>query len=206
MALLTIDVGTTVVKAAVVDRSGEVLGSAAVRTRDVSEGSGTAEIAATDLTQVPLDVLRETFLSSGLHSEEIEAIGVTGARGTVQAFDRNDAPLGNAVTWVDQRGRDELNEFVERLGGPDPVAALLGINANPVLSVATILRLRTDPDCPQHGAVRFAGSQATVIQRLTGKEACLERLSDEADGIAPGSDGRISCGSDQPLDVPTERS
>ena len=86
---------------------------------------------------------------------------------TVQAFDGNDAPLGNAVTWVDRRGRDELNGFVERLGGLDRVAALLGIDADPVLSAATILRWRADLDCPQHGAVRFAGPQATVIQRLT---------------------------------------
>ena len=71
MAFLTIDVGTTVVKAAVVDGSGEVLGSAAARTRGVSEGADTAEIAATDLTEVPLRVLRQAFLSSGLHAGDI---------------------------------------------------------------------------------------------------------------------------------------
>jgi len=166
MNVLAVDVGTSVVKAAVVDSHGKVSGSASKRTEISTPALGAVEIDATDITRLPIEIMAAARAEAGIPSEEISAISVTGARGTILAFDENNHPVGTAIAWADRRGSHEVAEFVEVLGGWDTVSGVLGINPDPTLSVAAIIQLKRGNS--GRSIRRFAGPQATVIEGLTG--------------------------------------
>ncbi len=167
MNVLAVDVGTSIVKAAIVDSNGNVSGSASARTNVTTPVPGAAEIDSRDITRLPLKVMACARASSALASEDISAISVTGARGTILVFDASGQAQGPTIVWTDRRGASEIETFVDALGGADVVTAALGINPDPTLSVAAIMRWQRIGG--NRGARRFAGPQATAIERLTGE-------------------------------------
>lgn len=166
MNVLAVDVGTSVVKASVIDAHGNVLGSSSERTTISTPVPGVVEIDPSSITRLPIEVMAAALVNAGIHGKKTSAISVTGARGTILAFDQHNHPVDVAIAWTDRRGSAEVARFVDILGGWDVVSDALGINPDPTLSVAAILHW-------QRGDMRaqvrsFAGPQAAVIQSLTG--------------------------------------
>lgn len=113
-ALLGIDLGTSAVKAVVIDERGHVL------------GTGTREIPM----QVPLPNRAEqdpeawwsnavVAIRAALHAagtRDIVGIGLDGHMHGFALLDRERRPVGHAITWADQRTADLIPELEERVG------------------------------------------------------------------------------------------
>ncbi len=166
---LGIDLGTTNVKALVVDRSGAVVasGSAPVDRQYTPDGGVEQDIE--EIWRATCRAIRQAVGAGGTKSAPIEAVGVSSQGGALQLLDADLQPLGPVVSWMDGRGRpfdqslmDELGEdfFVEHVGC-----------RSCLITPGQILRLRQQaPEAMRRAAaVGYVGD--VIVDRLCGRRA-----------------------------------
>lgn len=108
--LLGLDVGTSVIKAALFDRSGREVAEASQRTQLIEAAPGWSELdpAATWTT---VGVLCRTVLERlGRGGEAVAAVSITGAMVGAWLIDAAGAPLRPAILWNDTRARSLIAE------------------------------------------------------------------------------------------------
>jgi xylulokinase len=108
-----IDVGTTGLKAVVLDAGARLLRSHAVRYPTALAGLG-AEQDPAAWWHAARTALREVLVPG----EPVAAVAVTSQGPTLVAIDEAGEPLGPALTWIDRRATAEAREVAEVLG-PD---------------------------------------------------------------------------------------
>ena len=114
--LLGIDIGTTGVKAIVVDVEGNQIASAYVENACIFPRPGLVEV---DMWQCwwknPIIAIKET-LSKHIDPQNIKAIGVCGLYPAFGPTDENGMPLANAILYSDSRSFNEVYEVNEKEG------------------------------------------------------------------------------------------
>lgn len=166
---LGIDLGTTNVKALVVERSGTVVarGSAPVDRRCTPDGGVEQDIE--EIWAATCQAIRQAVGEDGAKGVRVEAMGVSSQGGALQLLDAGLKPLGPVISWMDGRGRpfdqslmEELSEefFVEHVGC-----------RSCLITPGQILRLRQQ--CPKtilHAAgISYVGD--VIVGRLCGRRA-----------------------------------
>jgi glycerol kinase len=100
MAILVIDVGTSSVRASIVDADATV---SHVRRRDLlptTPSPGFVELDASAMAEAVLDVARRALAEAG----PVDAVGIANQRATTIVWDRETGePVGPGVGWQDQR-------------------------------------------------------------------------------------------------------
>lgn len=100
MKILVIDVGTSGVRAAVVDPHGGVLHSLRRDTPPGSPAPGLVEFDATELADAALDAAREAIAVAG----GVDAVGIANQRASTIVWDRvTGEPVGPGLGWQDLR-------------------------------------------------------------------------------------------------------
>lgn len=163
--LLGIDVGTTAVKAQLVDAQGESQGAASVPTPWTRSADGRVEapvhavVAAVGLVVAALDV------------DRVAAIGIAGMAESGAGYGRDGRPLTPVIAWNDTRG-DEAVARLEDVFGTE-YSRWIGQRARTFLSVAKLAWL------VDHGVAvhRWLGVPELVLQALTGVDATEHSLA-----------------------------
>ena len=114
--ILAHDLGTTGDKASLYDSQGNVLGS-------VFSGYGTQYPQVNWVEQSPEDWWQAVCIStnqlisnSGVSQKAIACIVFSGQMMGCVAVDKEARPLRNAIIWADQRGVQEANMIIEKVG------------------------------------------------------------------------------------------
>ncbi len=171
--LLGIDVGTSALKAVLVDEQGSVLRSASREYPLHTPRPGWAEQDPGDWARALASVLRE------IEEPKPDAIGLTGQMHGMVALDSADQVVRPAILWCDQRTERECAE-IERLLGPERVREVTG---NPPLTgfqLPKVLWVRN------HEPENFAATNRVLLPKdyirflLTG--GCATDVSD-ASGV-----------------------
>jgi xylulokinase len=113
-ALLGIDLGTSAVKAVVIDESARILGTG---TREIPmevPAPGRAEQDPSTWWSATVEAARAALQAAG--GPEISAIGCDGHMHGFTLLDRQLVPVGRAITWADQRAADLIPELEARVG------------------------------------------------------------------------------------------
>ena len=162
--LVGVDVGTTRVKAAVVNLSGAELASAGAETPWVVHGSH-VEMNAVDLIGTVRTVIAEAL---DQHADDhVIGVGVTSVGESGVLIDEHGDPAAPVVAWYDQRGDVEL--IAKEL--PELVART-GVRFDPV---ATIFKL---PELLRRGdAARWLSLAEWVVRQLGGDEVAEMSLA-----------------------------
>ena len=162
--LVGVDVGTTRVKAAVVNFSGAELASAAAETPWTVDGRG-VEMNAVDLIGTVRTVIAEAVRQ---HADgRVVGVGVTSVGESGVLVDAHGDPATPIVAWYDQRGDVEL--IAKEL--PELVART-GVRFDPV---ATIFKL---PELLRRGAAaRWLNLAEWVVRQLGGDEVAEMSLA-----------------------------
>src|SRR4051794_15884878 len=102
--VLTIDLGTSGPKAAVVSASGGVVGSARTSVRTTFGPGGAAEQDAEAVWTATLDAARGALAASAVGGSSIAAIAASSQYSSVVPVDEIGRPIAPMITWMDQRG------------------------------------------------------------------------------------------------------
>ncbi|NNK06733.1 MAG: carbohydrate kinase, partial [Myxococcales bacterium] len=103
MPILAVDLGTSNVKAAVVDRHGTLLGTGSGSIETIHGPDGGAEQDAERVWQTVLDAADQA-LASLSNRGEVRGIACGSQYSSIVPVDRDGLPTANMVVWMDQRG------------------------------------------------------------------------------------------------------
>ncbi|CDN44318.1 MULTISPECIES: xylulokinase [unclassified Paenibacillus] len=134
--VIGIDLGTSSVKALLVDREGNVAAEASREYPLHSPKAGWSEQDPEQWVEGTLAVLRELGASDALRDGVVEGISFSGQMHGLVLLDKDNRPLRPAILWNDTRTTAQCREIEAKLGGK-----LLDIARNPALEGFTLPKL-----------------------------------------------------------------
>ncbi|MDR0432765.1 MAG: glycerol kinase GlpK [Bifidobacteriaceae bacterium] len=126
-AVLSLDAGTTSIRAIVFDSEGGLVASASQEFPQIYPKPGWVEHNPLDILNTQLTVAKAALDRAGLNAKDIAAIGITNQRETSMLWDRKTGePLMNAIVWQDRRTAAYCEGLKER-GLEEHVRATTGL-------------------------------------------------------------------------------
>jgi gluconokinase len=167
--ILTIDLGTSAVRIIAFDRNGNIIGS--------MKGSYPTfhiepDYSEQDPEQIFITVLYvlKNLLNETIHPGKYKPIAIcfSAAMHSVLPVDKKGIPLGNAITWSDNRGKKEAQELKS-----SPLSKILydatGTPIHPMSPLLKITWMRHHDKERFQKADKFLSIKSYIIQQLTGE-------------------------------------
>jgi xylulokinase len=168
--ILTVDLGTTVVKLGLWSSSGLV----AMARRTVATARpqpGWAEQRPEDWWVALAGAADEVRRGAPDAFERVEVIGLTGARQTIVPVDDRGRPLGPAMLWNDRRAGPEADALAGANGGADEITRRTGIPHHAGSVSAKVAWLEANEPTRLHAARWLLAPRDLLAHRLTGEVA-----------------------------------
>lgn len=153
---LGIDIGTTAVKAIIVDEEQRVVADAAAEHPTIRPRPGLAEQAPGNWIDAVRRCAAELRAAVPRAFPAIKAIGLSGQMHSPVLLDRDRKPLRPALLWNDSRGQDECRELTLAVPG---IARLTGVVPMAGFSAAKLLWVR------KHEPQLFARLTSVVLAK-----------------------------------------
>ena len=167
-ALLGIDLGTSAVKAVVIDEQGQVLGVGSREIPMEMPAPGRAEQDPEGWWSSAALAVREALQAA--HISDVAAIGLDGHMHVGPLLDADLKPLGHAITWADQRSSELIPE-IEAEVGRDRFLSISGTRPAAGFMAPTLVWLaRHEPDLIDAAAI-FLMPKDYLRLCLTGEAA-----------------------------------
>lgn len=170
MFVIGLDVGTSGVKSTLFDEKATVVGHAYREYDLICEGDGMFELDPTLLLRNALEVLAESTASCNRH--EIGAICVTSFGESFVCMDKDNRVLSNTMIYMDKRGAQECNEFLDMLGEKE-IFGKCGQFIDPMFAVYKLRWLQKHkPEMMAH--VKRISFICDFITYMLGAEHCCD--------------------------------
>lgn len=169
--ILGIDVGTTGIKAIIVDHESNIIGTG---TREISlifPHPDWVEQDPEKIWTLLLESVQEALSSSKIKKQDIEAVGISHQGESVVAWDSvTGKPYYNNIVWQDRRTADRCDRINKKLS--DIINEKTGLNIDPVFSSTKMeWLLKNVPEIRpslKKGRVRTSTLDTWVVWRLSG--------------------------------------
>lgn len=165
--ILTTEIGTNAVRVMAFDLNGAVIGSAKGSYPTFHTEPDFSEQDPDQMFITMLYVLKN-LLTEKIHANNYKVISIcfSASMHSVLPIDKNGAPLGNAITWADNRGKKEARELKNSALG-DKIYDATGTPIHPMSPLIKITWLsRHDPDRFKK-TYKFLSIKSYIIQQLT---------------------------------------
>ena len=106
-----IDMGGTMVKAALFDTEGRELATKGKRLTILYPGKDMNERGMDEAEKMTYEAIREVLNEAGVNPADIKGIGVTGMANGIYMFDENNQPVRNAVLSGDLRAKNYIKKW-----------------------------------------------------------------------------------------------
>jgi xylulokinase len=166
---LGIDVGTTGVRAGVLDEGGRVLAEASEAWKHGAPRAGWAEADAESWWAAVARACRSVTERVG--AERIDAVAVVGQAPTAVLVDTSCRPLRPAILWLDVRASEEARALDAALG-PGRAEAIGGNRMHAYFLGPKLAWLRAHEPAALDAASWVLQSHAFIGMQLTGRAAC----------------------------------
>ena len=175
--ILALDAGTTSLKGALFDLSGNVLGVCVHEYRLDNPAPDIVELEVEAYWSATKAVIADLLKETAVPQAAISALGVTSQGETLIVLDKQGRPLRKAIVWLDNRARTEA-EIIKKEFGRDRVYQVTGQqDIVPAWPAAKILWLRNHEPMVFNAADKFLLLEDYLIYRLTGKFATDHALN-----------------------------
>lgn len=165
-AYLGIDLGTTNLKAALYDEELRPIDSESVPVRYV-RSDGFVEFDANACFEQLIELLAALTRRQGI--TELSAVALTGQAETLILLDADGQPIGNAISWMDERSQSECVELAGRFD-PARVEDVTGqLSMLPTWPATKLLWLRRNRPETFRQAAKFVLLKDYIAYRLTGR-------------------------------------
>jgi xylulokinase len=135
--LAAIDLGTTGVRAVVIDTNGHQLGSGACEINILPTATGFAEQAVDGFWQAMVGAVQRALNEACASPGDVAAVGFSHQRCTFALADADGAPLTHLIVWMDQRGLPYLDEIRQCIGVP----AYYDVAGLPIYYISSLSKL-----------------------------------------------------------------
>ena len=141
---LGLDIGTSAVKALLMDQNGEIVAENSEGYPLTTPQSGWAEQNPEDWWQASQKVIKGLIAENEIDSSKIEALSFSGQMHSSVFLDKNMEVIRPAILWSDTRTSAECEEIHERVGGIKELANLVSNPALEGFTAPKILWLRNN--------------------------------------------------------------
>lgn len=132
--LLALDEGTTSARAILFDRYGGIVAMANQAIRQIYPQPGWVEQDPMDIYAAQVAALTECVAKSGIHPDEIAAVGITNQRETALLWERaNGTPVSPAIVWQCRRTADRCTALYDE-GYAEMIRAKTGLRPDAYFS------------------------------------------------------------------------
>ncbi|MBE0600545.1 MAG: hypothetical protein IH607_02070 [Firmicutes bacterium] len=170
--ILSLDLGTTAVKVAIVDLDGKMLATSTQEYKLLTPDTFSVELPVETYWDAFQTGLAEALLKSGVSGDSLACMGISAQGETVILLDEQGKPLRNAIVWMDNRAQKEADELAKQFP-PEVVYPVTGqVSIVPTWPASKLLWIRNnEPDTFRkiHKALLI---EDYFIYRLTGTFAC----------------------------------
>lgn len=166
---LGVDVGTTGIKACLVDLEGNVLAKAYRKLRMYGLEANRRELDPHQIIDLAKEAMRE---AAGPGAGEVQVITVSSLGEAIVPVDRAGRTLMNSIIGTDPRGAQELAWVQEQLP-PEELTQITGLNLSSIYSLNKILHLKRHVPQVYKETWKFFCVADFVVYMLTG-EACMD--------------------------------
>ena len=109
--ILSVDLGTTAIKVAMVDAQGEMLATSTQEYTLLTPTTLAVELPVETYWQAFKRGVAKVLQASRIDSNKIRALGISAQGETLIFVDEGGQPLRNAIVWMDNRAQDEADEL-----------------------------------------------------------------------------------------------
>ncbi|RAK07216.1 xylulokinase [Halanaerobium saccharolyticum] len=141
---LGLDIGTSAVKALLMDQNGEIVAENSEGYLLATPQSGWAEQNPEDWWEASQKVIKDLISENEIDNSKIEAISFSGQMHSSVFLDKNMEIIRPAILWSDTRTSAECEEIYERVGGIEKLAELVSNPALEGFTAPKILWLRNN--------------------------------------------------------------
>jgi len=142
MMLLGVDLGTTAVKALLINEAGETLASATVEYPLSTPRPLWSEQDPADWWRGTVEAIRRVLTKAGASGAQVRGVGLSGQMHGLTLLDRAGDVLRPAILWNDQRTAEQCEEMMRRVGGPARMRELIANVPNPSYTAPKVLWVR----------------------------------------------------------------
>lgn len=169
--VITIEMGTNAVRIFAFDLAGNVIGD--------SKGTYPTfhpqpEYSEQDPEQVFITMLYvlKNFLSEKIHTQKYTVLTIcfSASMHSVLAIDKNGVPIGNAIIWADNRGKEEAAELKKTSSGQS-IYKNTGTPIHPMSPLIKIAWMKKKDNERFKKTSKFLSIKSYIVQQLTGE--CL---------------------------------
>ena len=135
--ILGIDIGTSGTKTALFSENGKCVSAAVCGYPMDTPKNGYAEQDPADWAGAVTEGIKHVLHDSGIPSNEIKGIGLSGQMHGLVMLDKDDRVIRPSIIWCDQRTAKEVGEITEKVGAD----RLIEITANPAITGFTAAKI-----------------------------------------------------------------
>ena len=173
--ILTLDAGTTSVRAVLVDREGGMQAVAQQEFRQYFPQPGWHEQEPLEIWEAQLSVAKEALNTAGVSAADVVAIGITNQRETSIFWSRKTGrPLYRAINWADRRVASIVDGIVEQ-GLGATIREKTGVLPDATFSAPKIMWLLDNVpgarEQAEKGELAWGTVDTWLLWNLTGGEA-----------------------------------
>ena len=145
--ILTLDIGTTNIKAFLFNKEGEIFAQARRRPNYIMDEPGQVEQDPTEIWEMSKAVIEEVISSKNLSASNIDAMAISTQRASFVLWDKQTGKLySNIITWQDKRAADYAEKLYKKfffrvLRGIGKLVSLFGSTK---MLVVSMLQFPTD--------------------------------------------------------------
>ncbi|MGK2864411.1 MAG: gluconokinase [Chitinophagaceae bacterium] len=167
--IITIELGTNAARVFAFDLRGNVIGSMKGHYPTIHTGPDYSEQDPEQIFITMLHVLKN-LLKEYIHPKKykVECICFSAYMHSVLAIDKNGIPLGNAITWADNRAKKEAKELKNSPAGKSIYTAT-GTPIHPMSPLLKIAWLKNNDQERFSLTTKFLSVKSYIIQQLTGE-------------------------------------
>jgi gluconokinase len=167
--VISIELGTNAVRIFAFDLNGNVIGSAKGSYPTFHPDPDYSEQDPEQIFITMLYVLKN-FLGEKIHAQKNRVICIcfSASMHSVLAIDKNGAPLGNAITWADNRGKKEAQALRNSSLGK----TIYNATGTPIHPMSPLIKINWIKDHDRERFKRtykFLSIKSYIIQQLTGE-------------------------------------
>ncbi len=169
--ILSLDLGTTAIKVALIDRDGKLVGKSTQEYVLLTPTASSVELEVDTYWRAFKNGVSEVLAATKADPGSIRALGISAQGETLILVDKGGKALRNAIVWMDNRAQDEAEALTRMFPREESYRITGQVSIVPTWPAAKILWVREhEPDVFAKTA-KFLLIEDYFIHRLTGKFA-----------------------------------